>query len=58
MYTVNIINNGVTTTIHDGFGADLSAPKIKGGKIVNAINSIDSFEFTIYPNNPGYAHES
>ena len=54
MYTVNIINNGVTTTIHDGFGADLSAPKIKGGKIVNAINSIDSFEFTIYPNNPGY----
>ena len=54
MYIVKLINDGKETLIHDGRNADPTSPKISGGKIVQAINSIDSFEFVIYPDNPGY----
>ena len=54
MYIVKLINDGKETLIHDGRNADPTYPKISGGKIVQAINSIDSFEFVIYPDNPGY----
>lgn len=47
MFNVTITNNGIDTLIH-GQGVKLSS-----GKIVKGINSIDSFTFTMLPNNPG-----
>jgi phage minor structural protein len=52
-HKVSITYNGETTVIHDGSSAQ-SKVRIIGGKIKQAINSISTFEFSIYPNNPGY----
>ena len=52
MYLVKINNNGVETIINS-ISPSNSAPRITG-TIKLGINTIDSFTFTIYPNNPGY----
>lgn len=49
MHTVTIKNGIEKTTIHSD-----NLDRISGGKIVKAINAIDSFTFTIYPDNAGY----
>lgn len=48
MYTVKIVNGENITTIH-GNGVWL-----KSGKISKGINTIDSFTFSMMPNNPGF----
>lgn len=53
MYTVTIDNGGTITAISEDTVKNTSA-RIKGGRISEEINSIPSFSFTIYPNNPGY----
>lgn len=52
MYEVKIIN-GDTETIINAASTNIEAPRITGS-IKQAINKIDSFTFTILPNNPGY----
>lgn len=54
MFIVTITNGAENTVIHSD-GTD----RISGGKIAKSIdarmiNSVDSFSFTIYPNNTGY----
>ena len=49
MFIVTITNGAENTIIHSD-GTD----RISGGKIAKAINAVDSFSFTIYPNNVGY----
>lgn len=49
MFVVTITNRAENTIIHSD-GTD----RISGGKIAKAINAVDSFSFTIYPNNAGY----
>ena len=49
MFVVTITNGAENTVIHSD-GTD----RISGGKIAKAINAVDSFSFTIYPNNAGY----
>lgn len=49
MHTVTIKNGAEKTTIHSD-----NLDRISGGKIVKAVNGIDSFTFTIYPDNAGY----
>lgn len=49
MFIVTITNGAENTIIHSD-GTD----RISGGKIAKAINAVDSFSFTIYPNNAGY----
>jgi phage-related protein len=49
MYTVTITNGTEKTTIHSD-----NLDRISGGKIVKAVNAVDSFTFTIYPDNAGY----
>lgn len=49
MFTVTITNGTESTAIHSE-GID----RITSGKVVKAINAVDSFSFTIYPNNAGY----
>lgn len=49
MFIVTITNGAENTIIHSD-GTD----RISGGKIAFAINAVDSFSFTIYPNNAGY----
>lgn len=49
MFVVTITNGAENTIIHSD-GTD----RISGGKIAKAINAVDSFSFTIYPNNVGY----
>lgn len=49
MFTVTITNGTENTGIHSD-GTD----RITSGKVVKAINAVDSFSFTIYPNNAGY----
>lgn len=49
MYTVTITNGTEKTTIHSD-----NLDRISGGKVVKAINAVDSFTFTIYPDNAGY----
>lgn len=49
MFVVTITNGAENTVIHSN-GTD----RISGGKIAKAINTVDSFSFTIYPNNAGY----
>lgn len=49
MFVVTITNGAENTIIHSD-GTD----RISGGKIAKAINTVDSFSFTIYPNNAGY----
>lgn len=49
MFIVTITNGAENTIIHsDGTG------RISGGKVAKSINAVDSFSFTIYPNNTGY----
>lgn len=49
MHTVTITNGVEKTTIHSD-----NLDRISGGKIVKAVNAVDSFTFTIYPDNAGY----
>lgn len=49
MFIVTITNGAENTVIHSD-GTD----RISGGKIAKSINAVDSFSFTIYPNNTGY----
>lgn len=49
MFIVTITNGAENTIIHSD-GTD----RISGGKIAKSINAVDSFSFTIYPNNAGY----
>lgn len=52
MYLVTIINDNIETVIN-AVSIDNEAPRITG-TVKQGINSIDSFSFTISPNNPGY----
>lgn len=49
MHTVTITNGTEKATIHSD-----NLDRISGGKIVKAVNAVDSFTFTIYPDNAGY----
>lgn len=49
MHTVTITNGAEKTTIHSD-----NLDRISGGKVVKAVNVVDSFTFTIYPDNAGY----
>lgn len=49
MFIVTITNGAENTIIHSD-GTD----RISGGKVAKAINAVDSFTFTIYPDNAGY----
>ncbi len=49
MHTVTITNGAEKTTIHSD-----NLDRISGGKIVKVVNAVDSFTFTIYPDNAGY----
>lgn len=49
MFVVTITNGAENTVIHSD-GTD----RISGGKVAKSINAVDSFSFTIYPNNVGY----
>lgn len=49
MHTVTITNGTEKTTIHSD-----NLDRISGGKVVKAVNAVDSFTFTIYPDNAGY----
>ncbi len=51
MYTITIENDGNSTVISDGKNSE---SRISGGQIRREINAIDSFTFTVYPNNPAY----
>lgn len=48
MFEVSVKNGDRTTYIHRG------EAKLGKGRIVKGINTIDSFSFTIFPNNEGY----
>lgn len=49
MHTVTIKNGIEKTTIHSD-----NLDRISAGKVVKAVNAVDSFTFTIYPDNAGY----
>ena len=49
MHTVTITNGAEKATIHSD-----NLDRISGGKVVKAVNAVDSFTFTIYPDNAGY----
>lgn len=49
MFIVTITNGAENAIIHSD-GTD----RISGGKVAKSINAVDSFSFTIYPNNAGY----
>lgn len=49
MFVVTITNGAENTIIHSD-GTD----RISGGKVAKSINAVDSFSFTIYPDNAGY----
>lgn len=51
MYRITINNDGLETLIHAPYVNDL---KLDSGQIKTEINKIDSFDFTILINNPGY----
>lgn len=53
MYDVTIANGNVQRIIHDHRGAS-NAQKLPSGTIVDEVNKISSFSFSIYPNNAGY----
>ena len=53
MYRVTLINDNVETVIHSELAVD-KAPRLSTGVIKEGINTIDSFNFSILPNNPGY----
>ena len=48
MYIVKITNGTLETTIHG------QRDKLQSGKISKGINTIDSFTFSMLPNNPGF----
>jgi hypothetical protein len=48
MYIVKIINGNITTPIHN------EKQKLKSGSVVKGINTIDSFSFTLLPDNDGF----
>lgn len=48
MYIVNITTGNLTITIHG------DQQKLKSGKVNKGINTIDSFTFSILPDNPGF----
>lgn len=48
MYIIEIINGSLTTEIHG------LKTKLKSGKITKGINTIDSFTFSLLPDNPGF----
>ena len=52
MYLVTIVNGRVETVINS-VDVGINSPRISG-TVKQGINSIDSFSFTVYPNNPGY----
>lgn len=54
MYQVKIINQENEMIIHNSYNGQ-NAKKFKSGSIVKGINTIDSFSFAIYPNNPGFS---
>lgn len=55
MYEVYIINNGISKLIHsDSIISQKQFLKITKGTIVEGINSISSFSFSILPNNPRF----
>lgn len=54
MYVVSIYNGQDKITIHNSFSNKNDSSKLKTGSIVQGINSIDSFTFSIYPNNVGF----
>ena len=54
MFKVTILNGDETLLIHDDDSTSIELPRISGGKVVKSINSVDSFTFTMYPDNPGY----
>ena len=49
MYIVKIYNDGVPLEIQN------ESRKLKSGSVVKGINAIDSFSFTLLPNNPGFS---
>lgn len=49
MHTVTIKNGIEKTTIHSD-----NLDRISGRKVVKAVNAVDSFTFTVYPDNAGY----
>ena len=51
MYLVTIINNGVETAINE---VSTKTDNRISGTIKQGINTINSFTFTILPNNRGY----
>ena len=51
MYLVTIINNDVETVINE---VSTNTDNRISGTIKQGINCINSFTFTIYPNNEGY----
>lgn len=53
MYEVKIINDG-NETIINAVSTSFEAPRLVSGVIKKGINTIDSFSFGMYPNNPGY----
>ena len=48
MYIVKLINGNITTPIHN------EKHKLKSGDVVKGINTIDSFTFTLLPDNAGF----
>ena len=48
MYIVKITNGNISTPIHN------EKHKLKSGNVVKGINTIDSFSFTLLPDNPGF----
>lgn len=54
MYLVTLENDGVETQIHN-YQANRALPKLAEGTVVlGAADEIESCNFTVYPDNPGY----
>lgn len=51
MYLVTLINGTARTVVHEPGTSDV---KLDSAKINREVNAFDSFEFDIYPNNPGW----
>lgn len=54
MYQVTLIN-GEEETVINAVSTDIEVPRLLNGNIKYGINTIDSFNFNITPNNPGYS---
>lgn len=48
MFIVTLVNNGIETEIHG------SIEKLRSGNVVKGINAIDTFSFSMLPNNAGF----